>query len=338
MPISGSLHSDTASDKITVAPDIARQAAEWLVELQSESVSQELRLEWQAWRNADPQHDLAWQRIEMFHLKLKSLPPALAHSTITSTAGLTRRQALRSIAFFAAGTGALWAAKDSDTLRETTADFRTGVGESRTLTLADGTQVAMNTASVINVLYTSEHRLVELLKGEILIATAQDLIAPGQAQVRPFFVKSEQGMVQALGTRFLLRQEEGASLVSVLEGAVALHPDIAVADNKVIHTGEQVRFGQVTVGEVQPVSENISAWLDGMIVASGVRLADFLADLSRYRHGYISCDPAIADLLVSGTYPIADTDRILAALATTLPVKVDQVTRFWVKLKPQASA
>ena len=36
-------------------------------------------------------------------------------------------------------------------------------------------------------------------------------------------------------------------------------------------------------------------------------------------------DPAVAGLRISGTYPLADTDRALVAMARALPVRV--VTR-----------
>jgi transmembrane sensor len=43
----------------------------------------------------------------------------------------------------------------------------------------------------------------------------------------------------------------------------------------------------------------------------------------------------VRGLRVSGTYPLADTDRILAALAQTLQLEVQHFTRFWVTLKPR---
>jgi transmembrane sensor len=82
-----------------------------------------------------------------------------------------------------------------------------------------------------------------------------------------------------------------------------------------------------------PVNDTATAWTDGMLVASGMRLADFLAELSRHRPGYLGCDPAIAGLRVSGTYPLADTDRILDTLRTTLPVEIHFRTRYWVTVR-----
>ena len=75
-----------------------------------------------------------------------------------------------------------------------------------------------------------------------------------------------------------------------------------------------------------------------MLVASNLRLADFLTELDRYRNGSLSCDPAVADLRLSGTYPLADSDRVLTALPGILPVEVRFLTRYWVRILPKSSS
>ena len=74
-----------------------------------------------------------------------------------------------------------------------------------------------------------------------------------------------------------------------------------------------------------------------MLVASGMRLDRFLAELGRHRPGLLHCDPAIAGLRVSGTYPLADTDRVLDMLRTTLPVEIRFMTRYWATVRPARS-
>ncbi|MOA40347.1 fec operon regulator FecR [compost metagenome] len=71
-----------------------------------------------------------------------------------------------------------------------------------------------------------------------------------------------------------------------------------------------------------------------MLVVSRMRLDDFLAELGRYRRGRLGCDPAVAHLLVSGAYPLADTDRVLAALTSSLAVQVHFLSRYWVTVRP----
>lgn len=67
-----------------------------------------------------------------------------------------------------------------------------------------------------------------------------------------------------------------------------------------------------------------------MLYAEEMRLADVLSEIGRYRSGVLRCDPAVADLRVSGAFQLEDTDRVLAVLAQTLPVRLDARTRYWV--------
>ena len=70
-----------------------------------------------------------------------------------------------------------------------------------------------------------------------------------------------------------------------------------------------------------------------MLVAAHMRLADFLAELGRYRRGQLNCDPKVADLLISGTYPVDDSERVLDLLAVSLPVRIKRFTRYWVTVE-----
>ena len=70
-----------------------------------------------------------------------------------------------------------------------------------------------------------------------------------------------------------------------------------------------------------------------MIVAQGQRLADFVDELSRYRRGHLGCDPRLAELRVSGTFPLDDTDQVISALGETFDLDVQHLTRYWVTLK-----
>ena len=75
------------------------------------------------------------------------------------------------------------------------------------------------------------------------------------------------------------------------------------------------------------------AWLDGLIVTRNMRLGDFLAEVARYRPGFLSCAADIADLRLSGVFRLEDTDRLLAVLPQTLPVQLRYRTRWWVTLE-----
>jgi len=77
----------------------------------------------------------------------------------------------------------------------------------------------------------------------------------------------------------------------------------------------------------------VIAWTQGMLVADKMRLADFATELSRYRSGIVRVDPTVANVRISGAYPVGDTDKALAMLVSTYPV--DAMTRLrgrWITL------
>jgi transmembrane sensor len=76
-----------------------------------------------------------------------------------------------------------------------------------------------------------------------------------------------------------------------------------------------------------------SAWADGLIVSRDMRLADFLAEVARYRHGHLGCDPRVADLHLSGVFRLDDTDKLLDLLPRTLPVRVMRRSDWWVTVE-----
>ncbi|MNC51035.1 fec operon regulator FecR [compost metagenome] len=65
------------------------------------------------------------------------------------------------------------------------------------------------------------------------------------------------------------------------------------------------------------------------------RLADLLDELGRYRPGMVRCHDAVADLAVSGSFSLRDTDASLGLLQSTLPIKVSSLTRYWVTVEPR---
>ena len=72
-----------------------------------------------------------------------------------------------------------------------------------------------------------------------------------------------------------------------------------------------------------------------MLVADDMRLGDFLAELSRYRSGHLGWDPAVAELRLVGAFPLGDTDRILASLEESLPLRVRRTLSWWVSVEPR---
>ena len=165
----------------------------------------------------------------------------------------------------------------------------------------------------------------------MLVETAPDTAATP----RPLRVATHEGLLQALGTRFTVRQGAGRTQVAVLQGAVRIAPGDGSA-TQVLTAGQRTRFDVRQIEAPVPVDAAGTAWTRGMLLADGMRLADLVAELARYRPGLLHCDPVVAGLRVSGAFPVTDTDRVLSMLVSTYPV--DAATRLgghWVTLVPR---
>lgn len=300
-------------------PDVLAEAARWFVLLASGEASDADRARWRAWRAADAQHEAGWRRAEaataLFgHLPERHAPIAAEALSRRPTVSRGRRRALGSLAgAFAAGFVGWQGWRRSDL----SADARTAVGERRDVILADGSLLQLDTDTAIDVEFSAQARLVRLRRGRVLIATAH-----GARAAAPFFVQTAEGRVQALGTRFTVWQREGLTEVAVLEARVALHPDAARGDPPLLQAGQHARFDRRGLVDRRTARAGDSAWAQGMLIADAMTLDAFIAELARYRTTPLTLAPDVRSLRISGTYPLADTDRTLAALTATLPLRL----------------
>lgn len=317
-----------------VPPEVAQRAVEWLVELQSGEASAPTRAAWQQWRDAHPDHERAWRHIESLNARWRGLASPLAsataHAALAPAGSPQRRQTVKTLAVLLFAGGGAWLGERHAPWRAWIADESTSVGQRRRLQLADGTAVTLNTASAVSIDFSGEARRLQLAAGEIFVATGQRGSAAQRA--RPFLVETAHGVLHALGTRFNVRLLETACRVAVFEGAVEVK--VAGAGPLVLAAGQVLELSSRGIGTPRPANDSENAWTDGMLIASGMRLQDFAAELARYRRGVLSCDPAIAELRISGSYPLDDTDRVLQAVSAALPVKVQYFTRYWAMLRP----
>lgn len=322
-----------------ISDAVADQAAEWLTLLMSGEATDEHQQSWQQWRAAHPDHERAWKHIEAVTGRLKVMEPRAAYQALSpyakpaEPASPGRRKAINLLLWGGVVSTAGALTSRTQTWRQTVADYHTGTGEQRNVTLADGTRITLNTGTAINLHFDAQRRLVQLVAGEAMIVTGHAL-ANGAADSRPFIVQTAEGHTQALGTRFMVRQLDGHTRVAVLESAVEVTPADAGGQSRVLRTGDRMSFTRTTCDAPTPLGEWDSAWTRGQIVADNLRLGDFIADLDRYRAGVVRCDPAVANLRLSGVFPLDDTSRILATLPKVLPVRLRSRTRYWVTVEP----
>ncbi len=306
---------------------IAAQAAEWIVRLSADDADarDELAQHFAAWRAADPRHEAAAGRIEAMLGELQ----AVRRSGAARPAGRALRAALGgkgrsgarrgvALALLLVGLSFLpvWFGLAGQEPGYWLTDLRSGAGEWPTTRLADGSTLALAGLSAVNLAFDGKTRRVELVQGEILVDVAHD-------PARPFVVETEHGSVRALGTRFTVRREAGATVVTMLASRVEVRPAEAVDGGAlVVQAGERVRFNADRLLPPEPVDPPSigRAWAQRQFVAQAMPLPDVLDELDRQRPGRIVFDrAALAGLKVTAVLPLSDTDRALQLLVNNFP-------------------
>jgi transmembrane sensor len=313
------------------------QAADWYAALSMDDADTDARrAEWTAWLDARPEHRRAWAHIEAVSRRFDPLraegegrrEAASRAMRVAARGSATRRKALGCVAALCGAGMAGWLSWRftplSDVVTAMRADYSTGVGEQRDITLTDGTHVWLNTDSALDIHYDDARRLIVLKMGEILIDTAKD------AHARPFFVDTRHGRMQALGTRFTVRQTEDFTWLTVFDGRVEIRTHSG--ETRLVSANEQRRFDMSGISDAMPADMAREAWSRGVIIADDVPLGHFVAELSRYSHGHIAVDPDVAALRVVGRFPAARPEQALAMLERDLPVRVRRPVPFWTSI------
>ena len=295
---------------------VAREAVEWYLLEQSGQATPDDLAASAHWRSLDGEHARAWEKILQVGKTTGMLPSALAAPVLRRP---QRRVAIQALLALMLAPGA-WLLVRNDVL----ADYHSGVGERRTIGLPDGSRLMLNTDSALDIAYTQNERLLTLRRGELLVET--------HADPRPFFVATRHGRIRALGTRFIVRQGEKASLVTVLEHAVEITARAPSATLRRVQAGQQSCFNDEHAGLPTPAPAQADAWSRGMLAANNMRLDDFAAELARYRPGLLRVEAQAASLRLSGAFQFDDTGAVLDSLTRMLPVEVLYRTPYWVTI------
>lgn len=312
---------------MSVPPDrkVFEAAASWFVQFQSEPPTQIEEAAWRQWLESNPAHRIAWQQMEQLQRNLGNMPAQLTRRALSKPQ--QRRQVLK-LLLAVAGTGYLgWNIQQHTALKNVMADYRTPVGRRQHVELADGSQIELNTDSAIDVVFDSHQRLVRLRAGEILVRTGK------QGDTRPFYVETQQGRVQALGTRFSVRQLENTTRVGVLEDQVRIVPAVSDGTPRLLSAGQGADFNNSRISPSRIYPQTAAAWADGQLIVLNEPLGNVINELARYRSGVMQCDEQAAKLRVSGAFRLDATDAALANLQASLPIQVRYFTRYWVSIK-----
>jgi transmembrane sensor len=224
--------------------------------------------------------------------------------------------------------------------------YTTAIGEQRSLEFPDGSTVELNSKSKIRVHYSKDARTVDLLEGQALFHVAKD-------KTRHFIVSTGGAQVRAVGTQFDVYERQDSTVVTVLEGQVAvLTPvkNVSVQDagnspGKPAGNGEAggplsgdasndllVSAGeQLTVtAKIAKVTEhaNISAataWRERRIVFESATLSEVAEEFNRYNERPLVIeDPELYDFHISGVFSSTDPGSLIRFLRARPGVRVTE--------------
>ena len=202
--------------------------------------------------------------------------------------------------------------------------YATTVGEQRSLALADGSTVQLNSLSRIRVQYSDHERIVDLLQGQALFHVAKDAF-------RPFIVRSGEIRVKAVGTEFDVYRKADGIVVTVVEGRVALSggrgepkgnnrpnegSSNALPSAIVLAAGEQITVTpNATRRTPHPNLAGATAWTQRQLVFDSASLSDVAGEFNRYNERKLIIDAsALGTLHISGVFSSTDPASLIRFL------------------------
>lgn len=301
---------------------VAEQAIQWFARLRGEQVSETERNQFADWYETSEAHRQAYDDIGKFWDN-SDFTQLLSNSQLSADAfnpGRRKGRYTHAVsALAAAACLALAVVIFRPNLNCLQADYCTGIGEIRSVKLADGSEITLNSATALTVDFHDDRRYIRLAQGEAFFAVQRN---PQQ----PFLVDSRHSTTRVLGTRFIVRGDTASDTVTVISGVVEVSH--ARQTSSILKANDRITVAANNSGEIRQVTPTATAaWLKGSAIFDNAPLSDVITELGRYRHGSILIkDEALKSLKVSGRFDITDTDKALTALQQTLPIRIYRLT------------
>lgn len=293
-----------------------KEATTWFVALQSEQCDAGRRQRFDQWLNEDPENCQAYRDVEQLWGSMDTLkicqPPELKAARSAKPAAWRNGKTVIPVLLASALIGGWW--QDYTAPVEL---YQTGIGQRKTLELADGSRLKLNTASRAQVRISWCRRDVNLQQGEALFTVAHQLW-------RPFTVQAGNVAIDDIGTVFNVRHTAGTVAVSVLEGEVSLR-------NNRHRFGESLKAGFSRQSRLdgrwlpaEPANiDQTTAWTQGKLLFNHMPLAAVVAEMERYHPvHFVFADASLSKQTLSGSFDATDLKPFLQALERILPVRV----------------
>ncbi|OIN50444.1 FecR family protein [Pseudomonas costantinii] len=311
---------------------ITEAAADWAVRLHAGALTDQEQAELQHWIACDSRHEAALRFAEQTWAALGEVhQEAPVRRQRSSSAALPVRRSKRrrpwqrvaAVALVVVVAGIGWV-RGPDALLRMQADYVTQKGEVRTVLLADGSKVELDSASAIRLDYDGVQRRVSLIQGSAIF----DVAPMVGEETRPFVVQSAGGQARALGTRFVVEREgDRQAWVGVLQHSVEVSLQAIPKKGpteRVLKEGQAARYSpQDGVVPLDPFDvERATSWRRGVLIFDRLPLAKVIEQLNRYRPGrVVLADSALGDREVSGVFRLDMLDTALGTLTQELQVQ-----------------
>lgn len=311
---------------------ITEAAAEWAVRLHAGALTEQEQAELRHWIACDSRHEAALRFAEQTWAALGDVhKDEPVHRQRPATAAMPLRRSKRrrpwqraaAVALVVVMAGVGWV-RGPDVLLRMQADYITDKGEVRTVHLADGSTVELDSASAIRLEYDGVQRRISLIQGSAIF----DVAPMVGEETRPFVVQSAGGQTRALGTRFVVEREaDRQAWVGVLQHSVAVtlqaSPQKGSTDG-LLKEGQAARYsaqeGIVPLDQFDV--ERATSWRRGVLIFDRQPLAKVIEQLNQYRPGRVLlADSDLGEREVSGVFRLDMLDTALATLTQELQVQ-----------------
>lgn len=306
-------------------------AAEWAVR-RAEGLDPAERAEFDRWLGKEPG---AWRAFKESDRLWSDLAGMDLRGVEARTAAPRRR---RLPAYAAIAATLVAAVIGVQALDRRPVSYESGLGEVRTVRLADGSNVTLGADSAIAVRFDDDGRHVRLRRGEAMFDVRRDT-------ARPFEVRAADTRVLVLGTRFTVKAAPDAVRVDVIQGVVRvaktesplLAPFTRSDPARQITRGERLDSRQGEPLQALPAIDpaEAAAWAQGRLVYENASLAEVVADLNRYSATPVELGTRqLGELRVTAALNQDQVGQFLSSLPATLPVRIARGERGEVVIEP----
>ncbi|PYG77673.1 MULTISPECIES: FecR family protein [unclassified Pseudomonas] len=299
---------------------VREQAAAWFARVQDAPRDAGLQTQLRAWLVSDERHREEYEHLNRVWQAATFIPrqrlEALCQPDPVQQLPRRRfvRQALAaSVAVLALGLG--WGGWHYQQLNHQ-GSLQTAFNERRQVELPDGTHLELNGNTQVQVDFSAGQRHIRLSAGEVMFSVAHD-------SARPFVVDTAQGSVTVTGTRFDVRLDPASTRVAVEQGSVRVQGKGTSLAQLTAGQGSHIDAQGVVAAPYAVNAAAVTAWRQGKLVFDNATLAEVVAEASRYRSQPLRVAPGkVARMRLSSTFSTDDTDALLRALPSILPVAI----------------